>query len=171
MTPWGRGVIFKMHAFYPSFRLPFASNRFLSRFYFDRPLLAHSLTVFALALLVQNSAEGYQKTQRTIKLTGKSSHEPGSATRQRDATYAVVPQRYPRPSRSSKKTRSPARHQLHTRAFADSTTRTSDMAAALVTSLDDFLSRLETHVKTGMSNQFLKLVGDMTSDACTEALP
>ena len=43
---------------------------------------------------VQNSVEGYQKTQRTIKLTGKSSHEPGSATRQRDATYAVVPQRY-----------------------------------------------------------------------------
>ena len=31
---------------------------------------------------VQNSAEDYQKTQRTIKLTGKSSHEPGSATRQ-----------------------------------------------------------------------------------------
>ena len=29
---------------------------------------------------VQNSAEDYQKTQRTIKLTGKSSHEPGSAT-------------------------------------------------------------------------------------------
>ena len=43
---------------------------------------------------VRNSVEGYQKTQRTIKLTGKSSHEPGSATRQRDATYAVVPQRY-----------------------------------------------------------------------------
>ena len=40
MTPWGRGVIFKMHAFYPSFRLAFASNRFVSRFYFDRPLLA-----------------------------------------------------------------------------------------------------------------------------------
>ena len=56
---------------------------------------------------VRNSVEGYQKTQRTIKLTGNSSHEPGSATRQRDATYAVVPQRYPRPSRSSKKTRSP----------------------------------------------------------------
>ena len=31
---------------------------------------------------VRNSVEGYQKTQRTIKLTGKSSHEPGSATRQ-----------------------------------------------------------------------------------------
>ena len=31
---------------------------------------------------VQNSAEDYQKTQRTIKLTRRSSHEPGSATRQ-----------------------------------------------------------------------------------------
>ena len=56
---------------------------------------------------VQNSAEDYQKTQRTIKLTRRSSHEPGSATRQRDPALAAVPQRYPRPSRSSKKTRSP----------------------------------------------------------------
>jgi hypothetical protein len=52
---------------------------------------------------VQNSAEDYQKTQRTIKLTRRSSHEPGSATRQRDPALAAVPQRYPRPSRSSKK--------------------------------------------------------------------
>ena len=30
MTPCGRAVIFKMQAFYPSFQLPFAWNRFLS---------------------------------------------------------------------------------------------------------------------------------------------
>ena len=52
---------------------------------------------------VQNSAEDYQKTQRTIKLTRGSSLEPGSATRQRDPALTAVPQRYPRPSRSSKK--------------------------------------------------------------------
>ena len=59
-----------------------------------------------------------------------------------------------------------------TRTSADSTTFTSDMAAAPapVSLLDGMLNRLETYVKAGTSAQFLKLTGDLVSDASPEAL-
>ena len=113
---------------------------------------------------VQNSAEDYQKTQRTIKLIGKSSHEPGSATRQ----AGPGPRR--RPTTLSE-TVTLLKENSFTRTFADSTTCTSDMAAAPATPLDAFLTRLETYVKAGMSGQFLKLTGDLVSDTSPEALP
>eukprot|EP01046_Picozoa_sp_COSAG06_P069417 COSAG06_NODE_18923_length_861_cov_2.140420_1_plen_224_part_00 len=103
----------------------------------------------------------------------RSSHEPGSATWQRDPALAAVPQRYPRPSRSSKKnsfTSTASSSTTHT--SADSTTFTSNMAAAPVpvSLFDGLLNHLETYVKAGTSAQFLKLTSDLVSDASLEAL-
>ena len=88
----------------------------------------------------QNSAEDYQKTQRTIKLIVKSSHEPGSATRQ----AGPGPRR--RPTTLSE-TVTLLKENSFTRTSADSTTCTSDMAATPVAPLDAFLTHLETYRK------------------------
>ena len=93
----------------------------------------------------------------------KSSHEPGSATRQ----AGPGPRR--RPTTLSE-TVTLLKENSFTLTSADSTTCTSDMAAAPAAPLDAFLTRLETFVKAGMSGQFLKLTGDLVSDISPEAL-